>query len=434
MSVDSVRLGAQSPPGLGITRRAPVVVALLFVFMILNFADKAIVGLVGVEMNRDLGITASQFGLVQSSFFWTYAIGAVVGGALLRRIGARWLLAISALLWSVSLIPMIWSESFVVLIISRMLLGFAEGPTAAMAFGVTHSWFTAEKRALPTSFVAAGASMGPVIAAPVITAVVLRFDWHAAFAVAAVAGVVWVVLWLLLGDEGPEDASEVAAVSALPEHVPYSQLLTSRTVIGIIVLFFVSYCAATLKISWLPLYLRQGLGYDAVAAGGLVTLPYITGAVLMLVAGGISRAMTKRGVSNRMARGVFGAALVFAAGISTIAFAAMERSPLQMLLIVLGTALAGAAQGVSWTLVSDVVPSKQRGPVIGVIVFGYSMGGVIAPLALGYFVQGGSSVLAGYSLGFTVLGSVLIVGAVISGLLIDPERNVKSFVAKHRGG
>src|SRR5262249_8039469 len=199
-------------------------------------------------------------------------------------------------------------------------------------------------------------------------------------------------------------------------------------------LFFVSYCATTLKISWLPLYLRQGLGYDAVTAGGLITLPYIAGAVFMITAGAASRTMTKRGVSNRLARGIFGAAMVFGSGLCTIAFALMERGSLQMLLIVLGAALAGAAQGVSWALVSDVVPPKQRGPAIGVIVFAYSMGGVIAPLALGFFVQGGATVLAGYSLGFTVLGTVLIIGAIVGGLLIAPERDVRSFTAKYQGG
>src|SRR5262245_55393761 len=441
MSADSAHLNTRSQAGpppanravVVVANQAFVVVALLFMFMILNFADKAVVGLVGVEMKRDIGITPSQFGLVQSSFFWTYAIGAIVGGALMRRLKARWLIAISALLWGASLIPMIWSESFTVLIISRMLLGFSEGPTAALAFGLTHSWFAAEKRALPTSIVAAGASMGPVVAAPAITAVTLHFGWHGAFAVAAGAAVVWVVLWLILGDEGPEDARAIETVSGLPEHVPYRRLLTSRTITGIIVLFFVSYGSVALTISWLPLYLREGLGYDAVTVGGLATLPYIGGAVLMLAAGAISRAMTKRGVGNRAARGIFSAALVFGAGLSTFAFAAMERGPLQILLIVIGVGLVGAAQGVSWSVVSDVVPPKQRGPAIGFIVFAYSMGGVIAPLALGFAVQGGPTVLSGYSHGFTVLGIVMMIGAGIAGVLIDPEHTVRSLVAKHRG-
>ncbi|MFE5707066.1 MFS transporter, partial [Rhodococcus koreensis] len=59
-------------------RQAWTIVVLLFTFLLLNYADKAIVGLAGVEMMRDLRIDASQFGLMQSAFFWLFAVGAIL--------------------------------------------------------------------------------------------------------------------------------------------------------------------------------------------------------------------------------------------------------------------------------------------------------------------------------------------------------------------
>ncbi|MFH8616326.1 MFS transporter [Streptomyces sp. NPDC017979] len=423
-----------SPPRRRVDRRAWIIVVTLFFFMLLSYADKVVVGLAGVEMIRDIGIDSGQFGVVQSSFFWLYALGAVLGSVLVGRFPARWLLGAVALIWVISLLPMIWSTSFAVLIVSRMLLGFAEGPTAAMAFGVTHSWFPAEKRALPTSVVAAGASFGPIAAAPVITAVVLEYDWHAAFAVTAAAGLVWVVVWFAMGRDGPEKAAEVPTPSSrLPERVPYRALLTSGTVIGIAVLFFVTYCSTAIKVSWLPLYLREGLGYDAVTAGRLITLPYLAGAVMMVVTGVVSRALTKRGVSNRLARGVLGSVLVLAGGASTVAFAVLDRGTLQMSLIIAGAALSGAAQGVVWAALSDVIPPKQRGTVIGFVVAFYSMGGVIGPLLLGRLLDGAATPSAGYAQGFTLLGVVMIVGSLVAARLIDPERNAAAFVAAYGG-
>lgn len=182
--------------------RAWLVIALLCLFMLINFADKVVVGLAGVDIMRDLGIDAAQFGIVQSSFFWLFACGSVVGGLLTGRVPARWLLAGVATIWVLSLLPLIWSASFGVLIATRMLLGFAEGPAAAMATATAHTWFPADKRALPSSIVTAGAGLGPLIAAPVLTAVISKYSWHAAFAVLAVAGSIWVLAWFVLGKEG----------------------------------------------------------------------------------------------------------------------------------------------------------------------------------------------------------------------------------------
>ncbi|MFE4678309.1 MFS transporter [Streptomyces sp. NPDC056723] len=414
-------------------RRAWLVVAALFVFMALSYADKVVVGLAGVDLLHDLHIDAAQFGLVQSGFFWLFALGAILTGLLVGRIPARWLLGGVALLWAASLLPMVWSTSFTVLLLTRMLLGFAEGPTAALAFGVTHSWFPAEQRAVPTALVSAGVTAGPLLAGPVITAVIGTWSWHAAFALMAAAGLAWVVLWLFIGREGPEPAGQPKPRSAaLPTRVPYSRLLTSRTVVGIAVLFFATYCSAAINVSWLPLTLRQGLGYDADTAGWLVTLPYLAGALLMVAFGSVSQALTKRGSSNRVARGMLSCGLVCAGGLATIAWPTLAPGPLQIAMLTLGSALVAGAQGAAWSLVSDVVPARQRSATIGALVAVYSMGGVLAPLVLGDLVDGASTPLAGYRLGYTVLGIVLSTGAALAGWLINPERDTARFVARAR--
>ncbi|MEV0699626.1 MFS transporter [Saccharopolyspora sp. NPDC050389] len=414
-------------------RRAWLVVALLCLFMLINFADKVVVGLAGVDLIRDLGIDSQQFGIVQSSFFWLFACGSIVGGVLMGRVPARWLLAGAAAIWVLSLLPVIWTASFGVLIAARVLLGFAEGPAAAMATSAVHTWFPADKRAIPTSIVTAGAGIGPLIAAPVLTAVIVNYSWHAAFAVLAIAGSTWVVAWLLLGKEGTESTGEPGPRAGDPtDHVPVRTLLRTGTIIGILVLFFVSYCNVALKVSWMPMYLREGLGYDATAVGQLSTLPYLGTAVFLVLAGIASRMMTKRGVSNRVARGVFPIALVFFSGLSTIAFASMDRGPLQMVLIVIGASLASGGWGVAFTAVSDVVPPRRRGTVMGIIVAVYSIGDVIAPLVLGGLVNTASTPGAGYASGFTMLGVLLVVGALIALPLINPDRDRRAIAAHAR--
>jgi MFS family permease len=66
--------------------------------MFVDFAAKIGVGLAGAPIQRELGIGAAQFGVVQSSFFWLFAVGSVLGGWLGGRIGSRWLLGLVAAL------------------------------------------------------------------------------------------------------------------------------------------------------------------------------------------------------------------------------------------------------------------------------------------------------------------------------------------------
>ncbi|QSE95415.1 MFS transporter [Rhodococcus pseudokoreensis] len=423
----------ESEPGRAGARpsRAWLIVGLVTVFILVNFADKVVVGLAGVELMRDLDITPAQFGLVQSSFYWLFAIGSIGGGLLIGRVPAKWLLSGTAALWALAMLPMLWSESFAVLIASRMMLGLAEGPATAMALAVVHSWFTADKRTIPTSIVTAGAGIGPLLAAPLLTTVIVNHSWHAAFGALVLVGALWLPLWMAFGRWGDADSEPVARIAAgSEERIPAMKLLTNRTLIGVAVLMFAMYSSAAIKLSWLPVYFRQGLGYDAASAGRFVALTYLAVAVMVLVTGWVSRVMTKRGVQYRLSRGVFPASLVVAAGVSTLVFAQLGRGLPNLLLIVVGASLASASAGVAMSAVSDVVPQSQRGSVMGALVAFYSMAGVFAPLVLGAIVGGAETPMAGYRSGFGLLGLVVIVGGVLGGLLIDPVRDRPGRVAQ----
>ena len=407
-------------------RRAAAIVLLLFGFMILNYADKVVVGITGIPIISDLGISREQFGVVQSSFYWLFAPGAIIGGLLLARIPVRWLLAGVALLWVASLAPLMGSVTFGVLLVCRIMLGFAEGPATAMATTVTHSWFAPSKRALPTSIVIAGAGVGPVIASPVLTWLMLDYSWHAPYIALVAVGVFWAILWICIGSLGPmahQHNPGLDIAGALPATVPYRRLLTTGTVIGLLVLFFTTYWSIAIKVSWMPLYLREGLGYSAESTGYLVALPYAAAAVFQIATGALSGWWTSRGATSRTARCLLASGLAAVGGLSTILFAVMDRGPLQMLVIVAGASMASAGYGVAFTAVSDVVPARQRGVVMSVIVAVYSIGGLAAPLVLGRIVDAAPDVAAGYSVGFVVVGVILLIGAAISALMMNPERD-----------
>nr|WP_322000685.1 MFS transporter [Rhodococcus qingshengii] len=413
-----------------VKRRAWIVTLLLLAFMLLNFADKAVLAFGGVQIMNDLGISAQQFGLLQSAFFWLFAAGAILVSALTSKINVRWLVSVLMLIWILTMLPMLGPVNFTVLLACRIALGFAEGPAYALATHIVHSWFPPEKRSLPAGVVSAGASIGPLIAAPVLTWVIATWSWHAAFGVLIVVGVLWLVAWLILSRDAPEQqtaesvADDPKAAAALPVQAPLRVLLTTGSVIGIGFLTFFAYWSTTLKVSWLPLYLNQGLGYDTITAGWLIMLPYAVAAAAAIGAGLLSNRLTARGVSRRIARGYLAGGLVVLAGLSMYLFTTIDRGPMQMAFITLAFSMNTAAYAIAFTAIGDVVHPKQRGMVLGCLVAFYSLAGVIAPLLLGHFIGGAADKATGYGQGFSLTGIIMAVGGVLALFLVRPERDL----------
>src|SRR5579862_441200 len=93
-----------------------VIVALLFFFMLINFADKAIIGLAGVPIMKELSLSPKEFGVVNSAFFFLFSISAIATGFIVNRIESRWALLAMAVIWSLAQFPMVGAVSLTTLI------------------------------------------------------------------------------------------------------------------------------------------------------------------------------------------------------------------------------------------------------------------------------------------------------------------------------
>ena len=203
---------------------------LLFLFMLVNFADKIVVGLAGVPIMNDLKIQPEQFGLLGSSFFFLYSIAAIVVGFIVNRVATRWVLLVLAAIWALAQFPMVGTIGFGTLLICRIILGAGEGPAAAVAVHAIYKWFPDEKRTLPTAILSQGSAFGVILAVPALNWLIVHYSWHYAFGALGVVGLMWVVAWMILGKEGP--LVQTVAMAAAEPRIPYSRLLTSRTFIG----------------------------------------------------------------------------------------------------------------------------------------------------------------------------------------------------------
>jgi MFS family permease len=118
-----------------------LVASLLFFFMLINFVDKAVIGLAAVPMMKEIGLTPKEFGLVNASFFLLFSLSAIVTGFIVNRIQARWALLVMAIVWALTQFPMIGSVGLATVLACRIVLGAGEGPAYPVALHGTYKFF-----------------------------------------------------------------------------------------------------------------------------------------------------------------------------------------------------------------------------------------------------------------------------------------------------
>ncbi|MFF5793324.1 MFS transporter [Paeniglutamicibacter sp. NPDC012692] len=411
------------------SRRNWGIVVMLLIFAMLNFADKAAIGLASKPIRESMDLSASQYGLLSSAFFWFFAIGAVVLTAVFRKISYNWAVGILMITWILTMLPLTTQTTFGVLLASRIALGFFEGPAHALCQSIVHGLFPAEKRAAAGAVVTAGTSLGPLVAAPVLTWIILTWDWHASFIFLVGVSLVWTLVWFLFSDRLPfrkriETAEEKQA-TVDPNGdivVPFYRLLMLPSFWGLALLSFAGFLITSLKVTWLPTFMNEGLGYSMETVGMLVAVPYVSAMVILLGAGALSGWLLKRGFSSRVARSFLTAALLLFAGVCMIAFTQVPAGPLQLVLVVGAFSINSIAFAIGFAGASDFLPAHQRTAFFGCIIAAYSVAGMVAPYALGLIVERAPTPAQGYANGFFIVGIVICVFGVIGGLMLNPAR------------
>ena len=392
---------------------------LLFLFMLVNFADKIVVGLAGVPIMTELKLEPEQFGLLGSAFFFLFSISAIVVGFIVNRVDTRWVLLALAVVWALTQFPMVGEVSFTTLLICRIILGAGEGPAFSVAAHAIYKWFPDEKRTLPTAILSQGSAFGVILAVPALNWIIVNHSWHYAFGALGVVGLMWVAAWLMLGKEGP--LVQTVAMAAADPRVPYFQLLTSRTFIGCCAATFGAYWALSLGLTWFTPFIIKGLGFSQKDAGLISVLPWVFGAVIVLLAGWISQVMLTRGFSTRGARGVLGAAPLIVGGFILAAMSYVQGAGLQITLLVLGSGLCGAIYVVCPPMLGEFTPVSQRGAVIAIYGAIFTLAGILAPFVMGKVIQNAATPMEGYLTGFTINAVIMIASGLLGLLLLWPN-------------
>lgn len=419
-------------------RRAWSVTLMVVMFATINWADKAIIGIVARALQEDLGLTASQIGYTGSAFFFLFSISGAVVGFLGDRFQVRWILLTLALLWGLIQLPILISGTFTVLLISRILLGAAEGPATAMANTAVFQWFPPEKRSFPSALVTSGSSLAKIAVAPMLALILAAWGWRACFIVMGVVSVLWCVLWLMIGKEGPyARRSRTTAVvpgqaaEVVAERVPLRKILLTPSFLGALFGTFAVYALVAASITWIPSYLEAGLGYSRLHSGLMFGLPSIASLIMMFGSTFIADRLSSRNHSARVTRALTTAGFLLIGGLTLCSLPFIQTPYLVVGVLIFGYGCASVALPMMNAVISQITPAGQLASTLGIFLALQNVSGLIAPSMVGILVDHAANPLAGYSLAYQILGIALVVGGLAVGIFVHPERDaerLKSFI------
>jgi ACS family D-galactonate transporter-like MFS transporter len=424
----AIRVAAAIAHQAAAPRQAWLMVALLFLFMVINFADKAVVGIAAVPIMDELHLGPREFGLLGSSFFLLFAVSAIVTGFIVNRVETRWALLVMGLVWALTQFPMLGNAGFATIVAARIALGAGEGPAYPVALHSAYKWFPNERRTVPTAIVAQGAGIGIMVALPLLNWVIVRYSWHWAFGVLGIAGLVWSAAWFALGREGPLTAEAAAAARAMtkeqaPDRIAYGQLLRSPTILACWAANFGAYWGLSQALSWQGAFLIKGLGLAQGSIGLLGALPAGASVVVVFAAGWYSQRLLARGVSSRVARGLLGGGCVALGGLALAVMPYVPGIPAKIALATIGIAVPSVINVISHTVVSELTPVAQRGALLAFGTAIATSAGLLAPYVMGSVVETAATPLAGFNTGFMICGIIMLVVGLIGMALIRPERD-----------
>src|SRR5262245_38397450 len=169
---------------------------LIMLGSILNYLTRSTLSVAAPTVLQDLHINEHQYSYVVAAFQVAIMFQPLCG-YVLDVLGLRVGLAIFAFVWSVVNMAHGLAHNWPMLAGLRAMMGFAEGSANPAGMKATAEWFPAKERGLAGGVYNIGASVGSMLAPPLVVWAILNYNWQAAFVITGSMGLVWVVLWLL---------------------------------------------------------------------------------------------------------------------------------------------------------------------------------------------------------------------------------------------
>lgn len=408
------------------TRARHWVVIFAATLAVITYIDRVCMSQAKVSIAADLNLTSVQMGYVFAAFTVAYALFEIPGGWLGDLIGPRKVLLRVVLLWSffTAATGRVWNLAS--LLVTQFLFGVGEAgafPNLAKAFT---NWLPTRERNRAVSVMWLCTRWGGAVTPLLVVWVISLVGWRWAFALFAVPGIVWAIIFYWWFRDHPRDHPGVNAaelellnearrnVAGRP-NVPWSKILRSRTVWLLFVQYFCFGYGWYFYITWLPTYLKEARGLELQKGALLAGIPLFFGGFACILSGWLAGWLVRRGFAlARVRRG-----LAYVGYWGAAAMLLLSRHIADPVWAMLAMGLASFSLDltlpVCWRTAMDV-GGKYAGTVSGSMNMAGQIGGAVGPVVVGYILQ---YMNRNWTLTFALSAAIYVLGG-LCWMGIDP--------------
>lgn len=415
------------------------ILALIFLATCINYIDRQIIGLLKPILEKEFSWTETDYSHIVMAFTAAYAVGLLLSGGLIDRVGTRIGYTVSIFIWSIAGMLHAIVRTVFGFSLARIGLGLGEAGNFPAGVKAVAEWFPAKERGLATGIFNSGTSVGVVGALLIVPWILTNYGWHEVFWITGSFGLIWLVAWLIFYNVPAKQkrlskaeydyivSGQDVEQNIKPDmKIRWGRLLsfpqtwafvTGKALIDPIFWFF---------LFWLPSYFSARFSLDLSRPS--LQLMVIYGATTLGSIGGgyFSSWLIKKGWAVVKARKT--SLLIFAAlEISIILAQFAGDAWTAVALISLAVAVHQAWATNVFTIASDLFPREAVSSVVGLGGMAGAVGGILFPILVGYLLdnyKASGHLTAGYNVLFTICGFTYLVAWVIIHFLTRRSQKV----------
>jgi ACS family hexuronate transporter-like MFS transporter len=402
--------------------------ALLMIGSIINYLTRSTLGVAAPTILQDLHISAQQYSWIVSTFQGAIMLQPICG-YILDVVGLKTGFAMFAIAWSFVSMAHSLAHSWPALAVLRGLLGFSEGCANPAGMKATAEWFPAKERGLAGGLFNIGASVGSMLAPPLVVWAILTYNWQAAFVMTGLIGLAWVTLWLAFY-HSPDRHPRLSAaerdyiVSGQEQHLrgdgtrpSIGRILGQRNFWGIALPRFLADPTWGTLTFWMPLYLNSVRHFDLKQIAIFAWMPFLAADLGSMFGGVVSLWLQKYAGLNLIdaRRGAFTGGAVLMTGMAFVGF--VDNPYAAIALLCLGGFAHQTLSVTVITMASDLFTRNEVATVAGLAGTCGNGGVLVFSLLIGALVAA-----VGYTPFFICLAVLDLIGASILWTLVREPR------------
>ncbi len=346
----------------------------------INYIDRGNLATAAPLIQDQLGLTATQLGLLGSAFYYAYVPLMPVAGWFAEHAGPKRVLAAGIAIWSAATALSGLAGGFVALLLLRLLLGMGESVAFPAATKVVAAAVPVERLGMANGFMSFGYLIGPAVGTAVGGYLMSYLGWRAVFLLFGLASLLWLWPWwcVSLPSQAPSPDRPAAPRFAV--------ILSQRALWGAALGHFAANYTYYFIIAWLPFYLVKVHGFSITAMAATASWAYLLNAAAALAMGALTDRWLRAGCD---ATRIYKAIMGLAQSGSFVCMVAMVTLPASgsVAALLAFEIIAGCSYPGIFAIPQTFAGPDATGRWVGVQNACGNIAGMIAPLLTGLLVD-----------------------------------------------